>query len=180
MSIYTVYEPPLKAHESAPDPERFVFVRDGFSFWAFLLAPWWMLRHRLWLAFVCYVTLAVALSVALRLIGTSAAVTIIAGALFSLLVGFEAATLRRFGLARRGWRNVGIVVGDDVESAERRFFDAWANKTWANKTWANKTWAERPSVDGVPRASSPAMGVPMARRPSSEVIGLFPQPGASR
>jgi hypothetical protein len=180
MSIYTVYEPPLKAHESAPDPERFVFVRDGFSFWAFLLAPWWMLRHRLWLAFVCYVILAVALSVALRLIGVSAAVAIIAGALFSLLVGFEAATLRRFGLARRGWRNVGIVVGDDVESAERRFFDAWANKTWANKTWDNKTWAERPSVDGVPRASSPAMGVPMARRPSSEVIGLFPQPGAPR
>ena len=175
MSIYTVYEPPLKAHESAPDPERFVFVRDGFSFWAFLLAPWWMLRHRLWLALVCYVILAVALSVALRSIGTSAAVAIIAGALFSLLVGFEAATLRRFGLARRGWRNVGIVVGDDVESAERRFFDAWANKSWVNKSWA-----ERPSVDGASRASSPAMGVPMARRPSSEVIGLFPQPGAPR
>jgi Protein of unknown function (DUF2628) len=173
MSIYTVYEPPLKAHESAPDPERFVFVRDGFSFWAFLLAPWWMLRHRLWLALVCYVILAVALSVALRLIGTSAAVAVIAGALFSLLVGFEAATLRRFGLARRGWRNVGIVVGDDVESAERRFFDAWTN-------WPNKTWAERPSVDGASRTSSSAMGVPMARRPSSEVIGLFPQPGAPR
>ena len=180
MSIYTVYEPPLKAHESVPDFERFVFVRDGFSFWAFLLAPWWMLRHRLWLALVCYVILAVALSVALRWIGASAAVAIIAGALFSLLVGFEAATLRRFGLARRGWRNVGIVVGDDVESAERRFFDAWANKSWANKTWDNKTGAERPSVDGVPRASSPAMAVPMARRPSSEVIGLFPQPGAPR
>jgi len=124
----------------------------------------------LWLALVCYVILAVALSIALRLIGASAAVAIIAGALFSLLVGFEAATLRRFGLARRGWRNVGIVVGDDVESAERRFFDAWANKTWA----------ERPSVDATPRASSPAMGVPMARRSSSEVIGLFPQPGAPR
>ena len=170
MSIYTVYEPPLKAHESVPDPERFVFVRDGFSFWAFLLAPWWMLRHRLWLALVCYVILAVALSVALRLIGTSAAVAIIAGALFSLLVGFEAATLRRFGLARRGWRNVGIVVGDDVESAERRFFDAWVHKTWADQS----------SVDGAPRVTSPAMGVAMARRPSSEVIGLFPQPGAPR
>ena len=30
MSIYTVHEPPLKADESTPDPERFVFVRDGF------------------------------------------------------------------------------------------------------------------------------------------------------
>jgi Protein of unknown function (DUF2628) len=175
MSIYTVYEPPLKAHESAPNPERFVFVRDGFSFWAFLLAPWWMLRHRLWLALTGYVILAIALSVALRFAGASTTVTLIAGALFSLLVGFEAATLRRFKLSRRGWKNVGIVVGDDLESAERRFFDAWVNKSWVNKSWADPS-----AADGTPRASSPAMGVAMARRPSSEVIGLFPQPGAPR
>lgn len=175
MSIYTVYEPPLKAHESAPNPERFVFVRDGFSFWAFLLAPWWMLRHRLWLALTGYVILAIALSVALRFAGASTTVTLIAGALFSLLVGFEAATLRRFKLSRRGWKNVGIVVGDDLESAERRFFDAWVYKSWVDKSWANPS-----AADGAPRASSPAMGVAMARRPSSEVIGLFPQPGAPR
>jgi hypothetical protein len=175
MSIYTVYEPPLKAHESAPNPERFVFVRDGFSFWAFLLAPWWMLRHRLWLALTGYVILAIALSVALRFAGASTTVTLIAGALFSLLVGFEAATLRRLKLSRRGWKNVGIVVGDDLESAERRFFDAWVNKSWVNKSWADQS-----AADGAPRASSPAMGVAMARRPSSEVIGLFPQPGAPR
>ena len=180
MSIYTVYEPPLKAHESAPNPERFVFVRDGFSFWAFLLAPWWMLRHRLWLALTGYVILAIALSVALRFVGASTTVTLIAGVLFSLLVGFEAATLRRFKLSRRGWKNVGIVVGDDLESAERRFFDAWVNNSWADKSSVNKSWADPSAADGAPRASSPAMGVAMARRPSSEVIGLFPQPGAPR
>jgi hypothetical protein len=175
MSVYTVYEPPLKAHESAPDPERFVFVRDGFSFWAFLLAPFWLLRYRLWLAFIGYVIVAIALQIALRWIGASPTVTVIVAALFSLLVGFEAATLRRFTLSRRGWRNVGLVVGDDIESAERRFFDAWVSNAWAEKTWA-----ERSSVGAAPRASSPAIGVPMARRPSSEVIGLFPQPGAPR
>jgi len=170
MSIYTVYEPPLKAHESAPNPERFVFVRDGFSFWAFLLTPWWMLRYRLWLALTGYVIVATALLVALRSLGASTGVTITVAALLSLLVGFEAATLRRFTLSRRGWKNVGIVVGDDLESAERRFFDAWVHKPWADQS----------SVNGAPRASSSAMGVPMARRPSSEVIGLFPQPGAPR
>lgn len=175
MSVYTVYEPPLKAHESAPDPERFVFVRDGFSFWAFLLAPFWLLRYRLWLAFIGYVIVAIALQIALRWIGASPTVTVIVAALLSLLVGFEAATLRRFTLSRRGWRNVGLVVGDDIDSAERRFFDAWVSNAWAEKTWA-----ERSSVGAAPRASSPAMGVPMARRPSSEVIGLFPQPGAPR
>lgn len=170
MSVYTVYEPPLKAHESGPDPERFVFVRDGFSFWAFLLTPLWLLRYRLWLAFSGYVIVAVALLVGLRLIGASATVTTIASALLSLLVGFEAATLRRFTLSRRGWRNVGIVVGDDLESAERRFFDAWVGKAWV----------DRSSGNAEPRALSPAAGVPVARRTSSEVIGLFPQPGAPR
>jgi Protein of unknown function (DUF2628) len=167
MSIYTVHEPPLKAHESAPDPERFVFVRDGFSFWAFLLTPLWMLRYRLWLAFIGYVIVAMALLVGLRLIGASAT---IASALLSLLVGFEAATLRRFTLSRRGWRNVGIVVGDDLESAERRFFDAWTGKAWIDRSSGN---AES-------RASSPAAVVPGLRRTASEVIGLFPQPGAPR
>jgi Protein of unknown function (DUF2628) len=170
MSIYTVYEPPLRGHESAPDPERFVFVRDGFSIWAFLLAPLWMLRHRLWLAFVGYVIVIVMLSFGLRAIGTSATLANIVTVLVSLLVGFEAATLRRFGLARRGWRNVGIVVGDDLESAERRFFDAWGSRSGL----------DNPPINAEPRASSPVPGVPMARRTSSGVIGLFPQPGAPR
>jgi hypothetical protein len=170
MSIYTVHEPPLKAHESVTEPERFVFVRDGFSFWAFLLTPFWMLRYRLWLVLTGYVMVAVALLVGLRLIGASATVTIIASALLSLLVGFEAATMRRFTLSRRGWTNVGIVVGDDLESAERRFFDAWVDKAWIDRSSGNVE----------PRGSSPAAGVPVSRRTSSEVIGLFPQPGAPR
>ena len=163
MSIYTVHEPPLKAHESVTEPERFVFVRDGFSFWAFLLTPLWMLRYRLWLALTGYVIVAVALLVGLRLIGASATVTIIASALLSLLVGFEAATMRRFTLSRRGWRNVGIVVGDDLESAERRFFDAWVYKTSVEKAHPG------------PGASPPARVAPLSRRTSPEVIGLFPQ-----
>jgi hypothetical protein len=172
MSIYTVHEPPPKAGTAEADPERFVFVRDGFSFWAFLLAPLWMLRHRMWLVFLGYVIVTVALQVGLRLIGASTTVIMLAGALVSVLIGFEAASLRRFTLWRRRWKNVGIVVGDDVESAERRFFDAWMNRSRTN-----------PSASVEPRAASAlAPAVPPARRSpaSSDVIGLFPQPGAPR
>jgi hypothetical protein len=172
MAIYTVHEPPQKAEGSAPDPERFVFVRDGFSFWAFLLTPLWMLRHRLWLVFIGYVLVTIALQVALGLIGSSASVMTAVGVLLALLVGFEAATLRRFTLARRHWKSIGIVVGDDTETAERRFFDAWVNKTWVNGSWAS----------GAPQVPAPPPGGPLSRPPlaSSEVIGLFPEPGASR
>ena len=165
MSIYAVYEPPLRAHESVPNPERFVFVRDGFSLWAFLLAPFWMLRHRLWLAFVAYVIVALALFVGVRFIADSTALSIVVSILLAVLVGFEAGTLRRFTLSRRGWRNVGIVVGDDLESAERRFFDAWVYKTSVEKAHPG------------PGASPPAWGAPLSRRTSPEVIGLFPQAG---
>src|SRR6266545_7484806 len=125
MAVYTVHEPPPKRYEVAGDPDRFVFVRDGFSFWAFLLGPLWMLRHLMWLVLLGYVVVVVALEVGQRALGVSSSVTFTVSVLLALLVGFEAATLRRFTLGRRKWINVGVIVGDDLEAAERRFFDAW-------------------------------------------------------
>ena len=157
MAIYTVHEPPPKNAQSTPDPERFVFVRDGFYFWAFLLAPLWMLRHRLWLAFLGYIVVVMALHFALRAVAAPTGASVTASILVAVLVGLEAATLRRFGLARRGFRNAGLVVGDDLELAERRFFDGWT--------------ASVPRPPSLPRPptlrASPA---------SPEVIGLFPEP----
>ena len=50
MPVYTVYEPPLrKSDEAADAADRFVFVRDKFSMWAFLFGPFWMIWRRLWL-----------------------------------------------------------------------------------------------------------------------------------
>ena len=55
MAVYTVHQPPLRATDAAPDPQRFVFVRDGFYFWAFLPRALWMLWHRMWLVLLIYV-----------------------------------------------------------------------------------------------------------------------------
>jgi hypothetical protein len=178
MSTYTVHEPPPQRDEATSDPDRFAFVRDGFSFWAFLLAPLWMLRHRLWLVFAGYLLVLAALLVGLRLTAAATEVMVVALVLAELLVGFEAATLRRFTLARRRWRNVGVVVGNDRESAERRFFDVWVDRaqTGGRSRAASAAW-------GAPRRAFPsAMAVPVVRNPqgSSDVIGLFPEPGAPR
>jgi hypothetical protein len=168
MAIYTVHEPPLRGKEIAPDPERFVFVRDGFHLWAFLLTPLWLLWHRLWLVLVTYVVLAVALDAGLVLLGASPAAIFAVNALLSLLIGFEAASLRRFTLGRRGFANVGVVVGDNIETAEQRFFDSWVK-------------GQPHAIAPVPRPSGTS-GVPASVRPAagSEIIGLFPSPGAPR
>ena len=56
MPTYTVHAPqPGWTNDASRAPEQFVFVRDGFHFWAFVLAPLWLLLHRLWLALLIYV-----------------------------------------------------------------------------------------------------------------------------
>jgi Protein of unknown function (DUF2628) len=164
MSVYTVHEPPLRATEASPDPERFVFVRDGFYFWAFLLTPLWMLWHRLWLVLLLYVVVTVGIQNAMHYAGIGAAGGALAMLFIAFLVGVEASTLRCFTLARRGWRQVGIVGGSNTEAAERRFFDAWAAE-------AGKA-AE-------PEAPPPLPPPPRPIQPS-DIVGLFPEPGASR
>jgi hypothetical protein len=168
MSIYTVHQPPLESGAVAAEPYRFVFVRDGFSWWAFLLTPLWMLRHRLWLALAVYLLVLAALDAGLRALGASVFTLILAGLLISLLAGLEAGTLLRFNLARRHWRNIGVVTGDDVEDAERRFFDAWIRQALARRP------ASPPNAPTSGSAAPPRPPAP------SGVIGLFPEPGAHR
>jgi hypothetical protein len=167
MAVYTVHEPPLKRYETSGAPERFAFVRDGFSFWAFLLAPLWMLRHRLWLVFFGYALLIVGVGIGLHVLDASRTVKVVVALLLALLNGFEAGTLRRFTLGRRGWSNVGVVVSDDRDTAERRFFEAWANDTWSRNEMT---------------ASPPPPPPPGSRRSAdaADIVGLFPESEAPR
>jgi len=162
MSVYTVHEPPPRTADASADPERFVFVRDGFYWWAFLLTPFWMLRHRLWLVLAIYLVVTAALDTAMHGVGASAVVIALVGGLISLLLGFEASSLRRFTLRRRGWRNIGLVGGDSLEDAERRFFDSWVRNAPAR----GRAPPPAPAGSGAPETSG--------------VIGLFPEPGVQR
>jgi hypothetical protein len=163
MAVYTVHQPPLRNGETAPDPDRFVFVRDGFYFWAFVFGPLWLAWRRLWLALVLYVAALIAIEAALRYAGAGTWPHSLAILGVALLVGLEAGTLRRWTLERRGWKNVGVVVGDDIEEAERRFF---AGRTAQADAEAKSA---EPQARSLPRAA-----------PASEVIGLFPHPDRPR
>jgi hypothetical protein len=81
------------------------------------------------------------------------------------LVGMEASSLLRWKLARRRFEQVGIVVGDDREEAERRFFDSWEDEP------------ARPAAMAPP-PPSPFGPTTTTSAPAGDVIGLFPQPQA--
>jgi hypothetical protein len=85
--------------------------------------------------------------------------------------------LARWTLSRRKWRQLDIVVADDEEAAERRFFDRWTAK---QRVPSN----DQPAVDrGAPPPTRDIAGQSFSRpppMPREEIIGLFPEPGASR
>jgi hypothetical protein len=162
MPVYTVHEPPRPEGERDDDTiaqgARIVFVRDGFHFWAFLLAPLWMLRHRMWLELIAWLLLLAGITFALQGLGIGEAAGFVVALLLALLVGMEASSLRRWKLSRRGFANLGVVVGEDLEQAERRFFDGW-------------------TAQSEPRTPPPLPSPPpFVGSSSSEIVGLFPRP----
>jgi len=49
MPVYTVHAPTAHAADFRAT-DKFVFLRDGFHFWAMVLGPLWLVWKRLWLA----------------------------------------------------------------------------------------------------------------------------------
>jgi hypothetical protein len=175
MPVYTVHAPVTSGADFAAT-DRFAFVRDGFHFWAAVAGPIWLAWHRLWLALLGWIVLLAAVDFGLAALGVSSVRIVVVNALLALLLGFEAASLQRWTLSRRKWRQLDIVVADDEESAERRFFDRWtAKQRFVNDPLSVERGGPPPTRDipGQPFSKPPPL-------PHGAIIGLFPEPGGSR
>ena len=177
MPVYTVHGPVADGTDARRAADRVVFVRDGFHFWAFVLGPLWLAWHRLWLALLGYVAMMVGVAASLSLLRTGTGTRFTVLLLIALLMGFEAASLWRWTVSRRKWRQLDVVVADDEETAERRFFDRWTSN---QRGLSN----DQSAIDrGAPPPTRDIPGQAFSRPPSSphgDIIGLFPQPGGSR
>ena len=65
MRVYTVHAPVASGADLAA-ADKFVFVRDGFHFWAAVASRDWLLWHRLWLVLLGWIALTVAIDSAWR------------------------------------------------------------------------------------------------------------------
>jgi hypothetical protein len=175
MPVYTVHAPTAE-NAGIAATDRFAFVRDGFHFWAALLGPLWLAWHRLWLALIGWIVVMIAIDVGMARLGAGGRAIFLTNVLIALLMGFEASSIRRWTLSRRNWRQLDIVVADNAESAERRFFDRWTAK---QRLLNDQSAVER----GAPPPTRDIPGQPFSRPPPlprNEIIGLFPEPGAPR
>ena len=87
MPVYTVHAPAANGADLAAT-DRFVFVRDGFHFWAAAASVIWLLWHRLWLALIGWIVVTVALQFGLGALGASRGTILFADVLIAILIGF--------------------------------------------------------------------------------------------
>lgn len=118
LHIYTVHIKPGAKQDDLP-----LFIREGFNVWAFALAFFWTLYHRLWLVSAIAVAYNVGVMWLLNheIISEGTQFALLFGQ--QLVMGFHANDWRRTGLAKRGYITTGIVTGESLLRAEQRYFE---------------------------------------------------------
>lgn len=117
MKSYTVY---TKMGRHSPD--EILFIREGFSWAAFLFNFFWALYHRLWLAASLIFLFNLAISVLEVQHVLSSEQIFIINVIFLIFVGIQGNDIRRHALIKRGYILTDIVCSDSEESAKHRFF----------------------------------------------------------
>ena len=128
MRIYTVH---MRQWSTASDREA-VFLREGFSWGAFLFSVLWALWYRLWLAAFLVFAASAALGVASDLLRLDPLTQAALGFALALVIGWEANDWRRRALERRGYVMAAVITAKDRLEAEQRFFRRTADVTTAD------------------------------------------------
>ncbi|QXX75798.1 DUF2628 domain-containing protein [Methylovirgula sp. HY1] len=160
MSVYTVQAPIGTLGE--PEPERAVFLREGFSWPAFVFALLWLVWHRLWAIVALWLVVeGLLVWLAMRHFGFGTTLTIALA--LRIVLGLEGNGLLRRKLAGRRYRLIDVVTAEAAETAERLFFSRLS----------------QPQDATAPAPKDALLGAAMANR-DTEVLGVFPLPEERR
>ncbi len=122
MRVWTVHLPPGAAAGSVPSTAKPgkapVLLREGWSFWALIFGPLWLLRHGCWALGIAGVAVVMGASL------LPAPWDLAVAAALHMGLCLHGQDARRWTLARRGWKLVHVVAGRDEETATFRLVHA--------------------------------------------------------
>jgi Protein of unknown function (DUF2628) len=161
MARFVIFEPAEAIGDDAVSKAR--FIRDGFSFFGFLIPPLWLLWHRLFIeAALVFAALFATGALGEMMQGMGLAAPLLS-LLLSFYIGLEGAGLRIAALRRRGWLEWGTVDADTLADAEIRYATA-----------VSEGYA--PEVSPPPRPPMPTAAV---RPDTGPALGLLAYPGGA-
>ena len=119
MRVYTVH---LRHRGLNPDND-IVLVSEGFCWGACVLSLIWALWHRMWLVVLGLVIVSVVLNIMVYMLGMDETTGYFLNAGIAILIGLVANDIRRWSLARLGFVDSGVALGDNQDDALARFLD---------------------------------------------------------
>jgi len=123
MSIYSVH---ILDTDSTSD---LAVIPDGFSWGAAAFGFVWALYIGAWDVALVLGVIQLLAGALIPTLVIDAAAQSIAHAGVAIIIGFSASELRRVLLGFRGLSEVGVVTGESVEAAERRYLDTHPDVT---------------------------------------------------
>jgi Protein of unknown function (DUF2628) len=117
--IFNIYEKP----EVAEPTQRVEMVREGFSFFAFVLNFFWLIFNRMWWVLLGYAAVLVLAGFAAEILKLTDPAILGLQMLINLLLGFHAYDLQGWVLRRRGYRLAGVLVGESEMDVQRRYYE---------------------------------------------------------
>lgn len=158
MSTYEIHGPQLTGDREAA-AEAFEATKVGFSYAAFLFAPFWLAARQLWIP-LGYYLIGAAIVVSLNafdLISTGAVFAFALAA--AVFVGVEGSQWRGKSLTRRGHGLIDIVEAGNASDAAYLFI------------------ARRLAQANDPMGVAPREARQVSQRRDPHVLGLFPEAG---
>lgn len=166
MQTYTIYERRPAPENIEKRVAKMVFVKEGFSFYALLAPPIWLMVNHMWWELGGFLALTIFVNGMLALLGVGQEVISLSGLVINLVFAFEARDLHRYALERKGYLLTAIVSGRSLDEAERRFL---------------LEWLPGAKADVAHLTSMPGMGGAGGSQPKAymkePVIGMFPAHG---
>jgi hypothetical protein len=116
MASWTAHRKPGKGADDV------VFLREGFSWWALIFPLPWLVIKGMWIVLLMALGIQFAIWGLAEALEFSAAMRLILSLSINLILAFEGNNLLRWTYERRGFEELGLVHGDDLDEAEYRFF----------------------------------------------------------
>ncbi|WP_119270750.1 DUF2628 domain-containing protein [Taklimakanibacter deserti] len=116
MAWWTAHNQPGKGADDV------VFLREGFSWWALLFPLPWLVIKGMWIVLLVALGAQFAIWAIAEALGAGDMMRLIFSFAINLILAFEGNNLLRWTYERRGFEELGLVHGDDIDEAEYRFF----------------------------------------------------------
>jgi hypothetical protein len=116
MAWWTAHKRPGK------DADDVVFLREGFSWWALIFPLPWLVIKGMWIILLMALGVQFAIWGLAEALDLNDTIRLILSLSINLILAFEGNSLLRWTYQRRGFEELALVHGDDLDEAEYRFF----------------------------------------------------------